>query len=163
MFNTSFHDYQAMDPPRRSEMAYCSPALSALMRELRSRWGCSSLGCFGLRAVRGGTRPSSHSFGAAIDVSFKDDADGATRLQLCAFLVAWSSEWGIQAVHDYQGSRIWRAGRTSTTDDACTLWWKAQRKDPANGMGQRWAHWLHVEVHPGAWFDDRDGESRGVL
>lgn len=156
---TAFHDYQHHDTTQCIG-GRCSPALLQLRSELQGRWGLTSLGCYGPRAVRGGTSASTHTWGAAIDLSYSA-APLQTQNEVCGFLVAWSAEWGLQAIHDYRRSRIWRAGRTSDPADACSLWWKAQRRD-RNGMGQLWATWLHVEVHPDRWTDARSAPERGI-
>jgi hypothetical protein len=118
------------------------------------------LGCFGPRAIRGGELPSTHSYGAAVDVNY-GDAHAPEHVQLCGYLVAWSEEWGIQAIHDYVECRIWRAGRTTNPAEACSKWWRAQRPD-SNGMGSEWAHWLHVEVRPDRWADYRTEAQRNI-
>lgn len=154
-----FHNYQQLGgTPDLIES--CSPALLELLVAVRRRWPVSSLGCYGDRPIRGGTSPSTHSFGAAMDIDF-GAADAVTQSHMIGYLIGWSEEWGIQAVHDYLGSRIWRAGRTTNPAEACTLWWRAQRRD-SNGMGQTWAHWLHVEVHPERWWDHRSEIGRGI-
>lgn len=115
--------------------------------------------------------PSSHGFGSAWDGTIKDDAK---RAQYIAFLLSevtvsiqWdqiANKWmpcpqhairvydlfGIQAIHDYSGCRIWRVGRTASTNP--NDWWKHQTPDKA-GMGQPWAKWLHIETPPDRWED----------
>lgn len=157
---TRFFDYQHSSTAPVFP-AHCSPALIALRRDLESRWGVTSLGCYGLRNVRGGTSISTHAFGAAIDLSYAA-GPRESREQICGYLVAWSEEWGIQAIHDYLRSRIWRAGRTRNSADACSTWWRAQRPSSA-GMGQLWAEWVHIEVYPDRWGDTRSAEERGIL
>lgn len=83
------------------------------------------------------------------------------REQLIGYLVGWSAEWGISAIHDYVGQRIWRAGRTPDVTEACSGWWRAQKPD-ASGMGQAWAKWVHVEVSERAWGDVRPERDRGI-
>lgn len=113
--------------------------------------------------------PSSHGFGSAWDGTIRDDAK---RAQFIAFLlsevtavVKWDgTKWvpsapykirvydlfGVQAIHDYVGCRIWRVGRTTSTNP--NDWWKHQTPDAA-GMGQPWAKWLHLETTPDRWED----------
>lgn len=155
-----FHDYQHAETTQCIG-GKCSPALLALRNDLLGRWGLSSLGCYGPRAVRGGTSASTHTWGAAIDLSY-GASPLVTQDEICGYLVAWSGEWGLQAIHDYRRSRIWRAGRTTDPAEACTTWWRAQRRDQ-NGMGQSWATWLHLEVHPDAWARGESATDRGIL
>lgn len=156
---TDFHDYQRNVPIAKLG-GHCSPALLELLVAMKRRWPVESLGCYGSRAIRGGTLPSTHAYGAALDIDF-GNASADTRGHMVAYLVAWSEEWGIQAVHDYLGSRIWRAGRTPKLSDACSAWWRAQKPD-SNGMGSTWAHWFHVEVRPDRWWDGRWEPDRGI-
>lgn len=157
---TRFHDYQH-SPTVQCIGGKCSPALLALRVDLQKRWGLESLGCYGPRTVRGSTSASTHTWGAAIDLSY-GELDAKQLENVCGYLVGWSEEWGLQAIHDYHGSRIWRAGRTTNPADACSTWWRAQRRDP-NGMGQPWANWLHLEIHPNRWWDARTADERGVV
>lgn len=159
--NQVFHNYQQSPPPAEVG-GRCSPALRQLEVALHSRWQTHQLGCYGPRPISGGTLPSSHSYGAAADVGYDRSTIVDPLPQLCAYLIAWSNEWQIQAVHDYVGCRIWRAGRTRNPADACTTWWRAQRPD-GNGMGKAWARWLHIEVTPSGWFDGRSELDRGVV
>lgn len=151
MIGTTFDNWQASPPPARHEQ--CSPNLLLVLDELRRRWPpMGNLGCFGHRPVRGSTTvASSHSFGAAIDVGYPGEFDGVIAAEVCGFLVGRSSELHVSAVHDYRRCRIWRAGRTSNVDDACSLWWKAQRSSSTTGMGQPWANHLHLEVTAIGW------------
>jgi hypothetical protein len=156
-----FHDYQRSRPDG-IPVARCSPNLRVVADELFMRWGMLSIGCYGYRNVRGGAQISTHAYGAAIDLSYRGAIESGDPVEPIGFLVAWSFELGIQAVHDYQGCRIWRAGRTTNPDEACTVWWKAQRPD-SHGMGQPWGDWLHLEVHPSRWNDSSSVLQRGVL
>lgn len=159
-FARTFHSYQ-QGSGGIAESWGCSPSLGALRIALARRYGTISLGCHGVRKIRGGEALSSHSYGAAIDLSYLSLGVERARAELIPHLVAWSGEWGIQAIHDYYGCRVWRAGRTDFPDrDACTAWWKAQR--PGNGMGEDWATYLHVEVHPRRWHDNRSEFLRGI-
>lgn len=158
MIATTFTDWtqQPVD-----DFQQCSPALRALHATLAGRYGVVSLGCYGRRPIRGTTKLSTHSWGAAIDLSYGQSLWPNARHVVIGYLVGNSAEWGIQAVHDYLGCRIWRAGRTSSTSDACSSWWRAQRPDGT--MGASWATYLHVEVSYDGWDDARDELARGVL
>lgn len=138
-----------------------SPALQQLLLATGRRYGCRSLGCYHQRPVRGSSAPSVHSWGAAIDIGYRGSRDANVREMLCGYLVGNSAEWGVSAVHDYVGQRIWRAGRTNDASEACSGWWRAQRRD-SHGMGQTWAKWLHVEVTRSGWMDPRSESDRGI-
>jgi hypothetical protein len=160
-FAVEFDDWQGFPPP--ATHSACSPNLILLLGELQRRWGgFSNLGCFGRRPIRGGTAPSSHWNGAALDVGYPADRDELVRDQVVPFLIARSQELGVQAVHDYRRSRIWRAGRTALLEDACGAWWKAQRRSEVTGMGQGWCNHLHVETTAGRWGDDTPIRRRWV-
>lgn len=139
----------------------CAPALVELAAACRARYGVQSLGCYGVRPIRGGEIASTHSYGAAIDLSYGASATQETQDNLIGYLVGNSAEWGLSAIHDYRRSRIWRAGRTGRLEDACSRWWKAQRTN-STGMGQPWAHWVHVEVAMAGWHDARSEAARGI-
>jgi hypothetical protein len=147
-----FTDWQA---PKHPDHASCSPNLRALLDELRRRWPFFvNDGCFGARPIRGSqVVPSSHTYGAAIDVAYPSDVDDVVAREVAPWLVARSFETNVDAIHDYRRCRIWRAGRTALESDACSSWWKAQRPSPVTGMGQPWAHHLHQEVTAAGWAD----------
>lgn len=152
-FATEFRSWQDFPTPAHHDG--CSPNLVLVLAELARRWpGIYNLGCFGRRPVRGGTAPSSHWNGAAIDAGYPAELDAVVRDQVAPFLVARSAELNVQAVHDYRRCRIWRAGRTALEADACTAWWKAQKRSRTTGMGQEWCNHLHIEVTPEGWGDD---------
>lgn len=136
--------------------ARCSPNLNVVLVELARRWpSFVSQGCFGRRPIRGSTTvPSTHSWGAAIDVGYPPEMDDLVAQEVCGFLVGRSQEMHIGAIHDYRRCRIWHAGRTPDADDACTGWWKAQRPSSVTGMGQAWANHLHLEVTEAGWWDE---------
>lgn len=158
-FARHFYDWQKLGPPPKLPSG-CSPALRSLLADVDHRWQMKSLGCRDPKATSDSGGPSTHRW-AAIDLSYAVLGEKRAVDEVIPHLVAWSEEWGIQAIHHYRGSRIWRAGRTPNEADACSLWWKAQRPNSA-GMGQSWASWLHVEVHPTRWNDARSGAARGI-
>lgn len=118
-----------------------SPNLVELNEWLCKRFGGASLGVFNKRPIRGGSSPSTHTFGAALDWRYPTRVSAKIVMK---FLVAFSEELGVQAIHDYVGGCIWHADRG----------WKKQEKD-SEGMGQPWATWLHIEVTPSQWKDSR--------
>lgn len=137
-----YYDWQDGRQPGKP-YTRCSPNLQAVTEEVGKRFGGWSLGCYGLRPIRGGVAWSSHSFGAAIDWRI----DNATqRNAAIAWIIANHEMLGIQSIHDYVNSRIWHSDR---------LAWKTQPKNTTNGMGQSWAKWLHLETNPARWADGR--------
>lgn len=153
----AFTNWQRKPASELARFNRSSPALEQLAEHLTAVHGGANLGIFQVRPVRGGRSLSSHSFGAALDWSYRGlgrPVGGA----VCDWLVANAAALGVSAVHDYIGARIWHADRQA---------WKTQRKD-ATGMGQPWADWLHVEVAEGSWGDARSvaeklGTSRPTL
>lgn len=131
----------------------CAPALDSILNYLVATYGGKSLGCFGVKEIPGKDLPSAHSFGAALDWRYKDPGPGRRKItsEVIPFLIENSKELEIQAIHDYFGSRIWRANRSG--DDAGG--WRDQPASTSTGMGQKWAHWLHLEVTRAGWADGR--------
>lgn len=123
-----------------------SPNLAALRDELGKRFGGSFLGGFTVRPVRGGSSPSSHGFGSALDWRL---ADKAVREACLSWLVQNHAALGIQAIHDYSNSRIWHANRYP--GQSPLSWWRPQRSNAGTGMGQAWAVWLHIETDRFNW------------
>ena len=155
MIGTTYDNWQAIGGQAYNRRS-CSPNLMLVLGELQRRWpGLTNIGCYGARPIRGSTSvPSSHSWGAAIDIDYPPSSDGVIEAEVCPFLVGRSGELRVSAVHDYRRCRIWHAGRTADINDACTGWWKAQRRSTITGMGQAWANHLHVETTFAGWSDD---------
>jgi peptidoglycan hydrolase-like protein with peptidoglycan-binding domain len=122
-------------------------------RELARRWGMNDIGCYAERDVRAGDLPSSHSHGAAIDRGYNTAGRVVARSEIMPWLVTNSKELHVDAIHDYFGCRIWRAGRTNNPAEAPTTWWKTQPVSPVTGMGQSWATYLHIETTESGWID----------
>ena len=139
----------------------CSPNLGRIREVLTASHGYHSLGCYARRPIRTGEKPSTHSYGAAIDLAYVPEERDELLEVVIVWLVAFSFELELQAIHDYRGSRIWRAGRTPREMDACEGWWKAQRTD-SGGMGQPWASWIHLETTKGGWGNATPVLDRGV-
>lgn len=135
--NTIFYSWQqpGLDPAKSPYLA-TSPNLLLLHDELVRR-GMVSMGRNGYnrRPIRGGTAWSSHAFGAAIDIGWKDRDNLET--DLIPWLVDNSDELGIQRIHDYHANRYWQAGRG----------WVG--RPPGTGA----LNSLHIETHPGKWHD----------
>lgn len=140
---TEFYNWQRHTPAPDPAYRSLSPNLDALGDELSKRWAMEYLGGYGWRPIRGGSSPSSHGFGAAIDLGYRTVGRTVALSEILPFLLDLSEELGVQAVHDYYGSRIWRAGRG----------WKAQTPSSTTGMGQSWATYFHIETSRDRWAD----------
>jgi len=143
---TKFFNWQQSRPGAPYTKA--SPNLLSLRKYLTERYGGQNLGIYGNRNITGGKSPSSHAFGAAMDWRYQNPGPGRQVLtgEILPFLINHSAELGVQAIHDYFGCQVWRAGRG----------WLAQRKGSHGGsMGASWALWIHIEVHPEHWADAR--------
>ena len=113
----------------------CSPNLLQLRAWAESEWKMQHLGCANRRPIRGGTAWSSHAYGAAVDLGYRNGPSRNTVELIMAFLIFNQQALGVQAVHDYQLQRYWRAGDTG---------WRLRSPGAKNDH-------IHVEVHPGAW------------
>lgn len=162
----SFTYWGSQDP---ADWSSSSPNLMAANDYITNRWpGVKFLGCYGVRPMRGATVLSWHSYGAAIDWSFRGLLAWRTvKDQVIRFLIEHSAELHIQAVHDYSGpglsentdaGYIWRAYRADPTDP--TVGWRKQRESATTGMGQPWADWIHVETNLAGWHDGSPVETR---
>lgn len=122
----------------------CSPNLDTIETYLVDRWGGMSLGCHANRPVRSGGSVSSHSYGAALDWRYEDPGPGRDLMlsEVLPWILDNSDELGVQAVHDYYGSRIWRppghSGRPVAPSPECG--WRKQ--SPSGNMGGAWASTL---------------------
>lgn len=144
--STKFDNWQAKKPG--APFTAASPNLLSLRKYLTEKYGGQNLGMYSNRPITGGTSPSSHAFGAAMDWRYHNPGPGRGTCmnEIVPFLINHSAELGIQAIHDYFGCQVWRAGRG----------WLAQRPGSHGGsMGATWATWLHIEVHPDNWSDAR--------
>lgn len=145
---TRFYNWQKAVATDYVKFRKESPNLVALKDYLCKRWGGSSVGILNKRPIRGGTSPSSHTFGAALDWRYGDTVGNRHKVEteVLPWLVEHSEELGIQAIHDYYGAKIWRSKR-----DGGKRGWKAQ---PVKAdMGASWAKWLHIETTKRAWKD----------
>ena len=134
-----------------------SPNLDVLMDYLMHRYGGQDLGIFGIRPVVGGQSISTHASGAAMDWRYENPGPGRAVClnEILPLLIDHSAELGIQFIGDYVGCRIWISDRVGTDWDRR---WKPQAR--GTQMGQPWAQWLHIEVHPDHWDDDRTFEQK---
>lgn len=149
MIATLFTDWQKKPSSDLARFPTAAPALVAIRTYVLAEFGGKNLGLHGVRETRAGGKLSSHSFGAAWDWSYRG-LDRTVADRVIKFVIDHSAELGVQAVHDYQRSRVWRANRSGDSQGG----WKAQRRDRF-GMGQAWADWLHIEVNDRQWKDGR--------
>lgn len=120
--------------------------MTALYKYLSSRWGGKNLGCLSKppRPMRGGSSPSLHCWGIALDWSWQGPGRPAAD-QAIEFLLDNTGPLAIQAVHDYQRCRYWKS----------YAGWKQATKSAETGFGQSWATWLHIERTWAAANDNR--------
>lgn len=122
----------------------CSPNLQLIMEYVSERWGLTNLGCYGKRPIRGGTTWSSHAFGAAQDMSYREGPDRDVIVnEVIPFLVHNAAALGIQRVHDYIAKRYWQVGKG----------WIGRPPGFVNDH-------LHVEVNSETWHWDTPIEER---
>ena len=146
--------------PKQPDPKVCSPCCKQWWEFLRIRWGGANLGCYAKRPVVGGSSLSSHASGAALDWRYANPGPGRQELTrlILPWLLANSQELGLQAVHDYFGDRIWRPpGTSGRPAGPVGNGWKKQY-GAGGQMGETWATWLHLEVHPSRWSDTRPVE-----
>ena len=103
---------------------------------LSGRWGGKNLGILSVppRPMRGGSQPSLHCWGMALDWSWESPGRAAAD-EVIEFLLANTGPLAVQAVHDYERCRYWKSYSG----------WKTATKSSSTGFGQSWARWLHVE------------------
>jgi len=121
-----------------------SPNLDLVRAELIKRFDGSDLGGYFVRPVRGGNSWSSHAFGSAIDVRIRDSRQ---REAAIAWLTTNFDALGVQVVHNYVGSRLWRANRYP--GQPVGAWWRPQQR--GGDWGNPSATWLHVETDRSNW------------
>jgi hypothetical protein len=149
---TEYHNYQQTGTSDPHYNKGESPAIHSLMDWLVLHGG-QSLGTFGVRDIRGGSTVSTHADGAAGDWRYANPGRGRVDMlnTIMPTLINHSQELGVQMIGDYIGCRIWKADRANDVNHG----WKIQTPSPQYGMGQSWAAWLHIEIHPRVWSDGR--------
>jgi hypothetical protein len=132
-----------------------APAIESLRKYLAQTWKGKWLGGYNLRKIKNTDYWSVHAYGAAGDWNYGLAHNGpgrrVARREIIPFLINNSKELGVQAIHDYYGSRIWRANRSGNTNGG----WAEQPESSVTHMGQKWATYLHIEVNKNAWSDGR--------
>lgn len=147
---TEFYNWQRGTAKDAVRFRKPSPNLVAINDYLCKRWGGSNVGIFVKRPIKGGSSPSSHSFGAALDWRYGDTVGARHKIEseVLPFLIENSVELGIQAIHDYYGCRVWRSVRVPASQRG----WRTQTVGSQGGaMGQSWAKWLHIETTRSSW------------
>lgn len=113
-----------------------------LVQLLVQRYGFRNLGTWGVRPVRGGSRPSVHGTGRAADLGWANPANAA---QVALWLV--DNFPYLEELHDYAG----------TTKKGCETWgrgyrigrgWKNYTATDNAGTPGPSSRWYHIEVSP---------------
>jgi hypothetical protein len=153
---TAYFNYQRAGTSNPLYAKGEAPAIETLQQYMLKRWSGQDLGSYGIRPVVGGKSLSTHSFGAAWDWRYENPGIGRAQMlnQVMPFLIDYSKELGIQYIGDYVGCRIWKADRSGDVNGG----WKIQ--PVSSQMGQSWARWLHIEVHPDEWADGAPVEDK---
>jgi hypothetical protein len=111
----------------------------ALNAYLLEQAGGQFLGCYNPRPIRGGTKWSTHAFGAAIDWGYGERHSGPGRDIAMDVVVPWlianHEELGVQQIHDYGGGRYWQSFRG----------WVMRA--PGSGLSDS----LHIETNKDSW------------
>lgn len=143
-----YHNWHRDTP--RAPFTTCSPNLQQIRRYAEATWGFWYLGCYVRRPIRGGTRWSSHAFGAGLDLSYRKDGDHEnvpSRSDVEKVIIPWLEEHaeqlGIQRIHDYWAQRYWQAG-------------KGWVNRPPGGKNDH----IHLEVNDETWHWDTAVEER---
>lgn len=143
---TDYYNWQNATKADGLRFRSASPNMLAAKEWLIKLFGGSSVGIYNRRPVRGGDRPSSHSFGAALDWRYTNRREAQRAMKE---MVAKSKEFGVQMIVDYVGCTVWTPARG---------WKKAEPNK--HGMGQDWAKWLHIETTKTEWKNNKDWSSR---
>lgn len=128
----------------------CSPNLLQIRDYMTAEHGMWYLGCYVRRPIRGGSKWSSHAFGAGLDLSYRRDdqhPNAPTRDEIESVIIPWleanADLLGIQRIHDYWARRYWQAG-------------KGWINRPPGGKNDH----LHLEVNNETWFWDTSIKDR---
>lgn len=132
-----YHFWQA-DTVGTQPYTRASPNLKALLAHALAEFGGTNLGIYVVRPITGGTSPSSHAFGAALDWGYGTHYLSA--LRHIDFLTAHHEVLGVQMIVDEAHNRVWKCSRPELGDRPG---WKTVT---VNG-----GTWLHIETHPDVW------------
>lgn len=126
-----------------------SPNMVELKDVLIKTYGGTSVGILNRRPVRGGTAPSTHTFGAALDWRYTNRSFADIAMK---WIVKNHDALGVQMIVDYVGGRIWTLAHG----------WKKQKPNE-HGMCQPWAKWLHIESTRDDWGNNTPIEKRSSV
>lgn len=119
-----------------------------LVQLLVQRYGFRNLGTWGVRPMRGSSRPSVHGTARAADLGWANPANAA---QVALWLV--DNFPYLEELHDYAG----------TTKKGCETWgrgyrigrgWKNYTATDNAGTPGPSSRWYHIEIAPSPWADD---------
>lgn len=104
-------------------------------------------GTYMRRPVRGGTKPSIHGTGRAIDLSYRGGTypgcgNRKTAVKWIDWLVEHAEDLQIELIVDYAYKplgRGWKCDRNK---------WRRYARKTITGGGQSWADWIHIEISP---------------
>lgn len=117
---------------------HASPNLTALKEHCIPTFGGTNLGTYNRRLQsNGGTKWSTHAYGAAWDYGYTTDP---MRLQIIDFLIDNHEALGVQMIVDEGHDRTWKCDRTDVNGG-----WKT-------GSGVH-GSWLHIETTLDMWDD----------
>jgi hypothetical protein len=137
-----FVSYQRAYPsPDATQFTGASPNCTAIKNYCVATFGMSNLGIYNRRPIRGGTAWSTHAYGAAVDLGYKDQAH--VEGTVIPWLIANAQTLGIQRIHHYRKQQYWEAGKGWVN------------RSPGQGD-----NWIHVETHPDRWHDATPIETR---
>lgn len=132
-------------PELNDQYNQLSPHLQAFERWTTKNYGGTVAGDYEERSITGGGPPSSHAFGAAFDWKPTSRDEG---LSLVQKVIENPSAFGIQAVHDYEGGRIWHADRAAE-GGSVEAGWKPYDFPPGDASDTH----FHFEVDRNSWDD----------
>ncbi len=123
-----------------SKYTKTSPNLLLIDAFLNRQWGFFFNGGRVVRTVRGGDSPSIHSWGAAVDSSWRKTTR-AKSLEAIEWILANSKELHVDEIHDYKANgRVWKSDRQS---------WKDNPTMPGANSGD----WIHYQTTIEGWAD----------
>ena len=135
-----YHNWQQHPTRPGPPFAAASPNLKTLLAYALANFGGSNLGIYVVRPVTGGTRWSTHAYGAANDWGYGKDY--LLALRYIDFLIANHEALHVQMIVDEAHDRTWKCWR----DELNGPGWKA---GAVTGGGT----WLHIETTPEGWAD----------
>lgn len=134
-----YHSWQQSPPVGTAPYTKASPNLKALLTYLLANFGGQNLGIYVVRPITGGTSPSSHSFGAALDWGYGTERLAA--LRAIDFMIEYHELLGVQMIVDEAYARTWKCSRPEFGGGPG---WKS-------GVIKGGGSWLHIETHPDSW------------